>query len=144
MKKVEVETRVHEKTIDFLSRQREEMERSIQEWMGRYEEDTENKANELESLKQSRTTDLDKFEELMASYEELEKVVEEDRQIKLQEAENLKMEKLRNKHAGRIQRWWRAILKKRAEAQVISCSKSYPNQAAKQASKKSAKGKKKK
>lgn len=132
-KKIEVETRVHEKIIEFLSRQREDMEKSIQEWMNKYEEDTEAKSNELEALKQSRTTDLDKFEELMASYEEISKVVEEDKALKLLEAEAARSKKLKDDAGARITRWWKRVLAKRAA-----------EKAAKAASKKSAKGKKKK
>jgi hypothetical protein len=84
-------------------------------------------------LKQSRTSDLDKFEELMAQYEALEKVVEEDKSNKIKIAEEERMLKIKVNAVIKLQHWWLRILKKRAEAQ-----------AAKAASKKSAKGKKKK
>ena len=141
-KKIEVETRVHEKTIDYLSRQRETLENSIQDWMTRYEEDTERKANELEALRQNRTNDLDRFEELMIQFEELQKVVEEDRLNKERmEKEQQLLNKL-NKAAKIIQRIWRAYFKKRKESQVNNFQKNN-FKASKKASKKSAKGKKK-
>ncbi|KAJ3196103.1 hypothetical protein HDU67_004143 [Dinochytrium kinnereticum] len=87
MKCLSEEERAHEKIVDYLTRQRNTLEVQIQEWMTKYEEDTEAKANELDALKQKRTQDLDKFEELVAAYEELEKIVEEDRQNKQREAE---------------------------------------------------------
>ena len=130
-KKIQVETRVHEKTIDFLSSQKEILEKSIQDWMTRYEEDTERKTNELETLRQNRTSDLDRFEELMASYEELLKIVEEDRQKKEKIAEEQKWLKKLNRAARTIQKNWRYFNKKRKEAQVrtqhnlnIGCKKS--------------------
>ncbi|KAJ3294720.1 hypothetical protein HK104_003326, partial [Borealophlyctis nickersoniae] len=108
--KLDQEKKAHEKIVDFLHRQREVLERQIQDWMTKYEEDTEAKANELEALKQRRTQDLDKFEELVAAYEELEKIVEEDRQIKQREAEEMRVLKEREGAASRIQRWWRRTL----------------------------------
>ncbi|KAJ3139777.1 hypothetical protein HK101_003594 [Irineochytrium annulatum] len=101
------ESRAHEKIVDYLSRQRKMLETQIQDWMTKYEEDTESKANELDSLKQKRSQDLDKFEELVAAYEDLEKIVEEDRQNKQREAEERRVMHERISAAALIQRWWR-------------------------------------
>ncbi|KAJ3102642.1 hypothetical protein HK100_004332 [Physocladia obscura] len=109
-KKIELEMRAYEQIVDFLTRQRKGLETQIQEWMVKYEEDTESKANELESLKQKRTADLDKFEELVAAYEELEKVVEEDRQVKAREAEEKRLMNAKIAASTKIQRWWRKTL----------------------------------
>jgi hypothetical protein len=40
------------------------------------------KSLELEQLKQQRTTDLDRFEELVGSYEILEKTVDDDKAVR--------------------------------------------------------------
>ncbi|KAI8809057.1 hypothetical protein BJ742DRAFT_868723 [Cladochytrium replicatum] len=40
--------------------------KQVQDWMTRYEGDTESKTAELEALKQNRTSDPDRFEELVA------------------------------------------------------------------------------
>lgn len=40
------------------------------------------KALELEQLKQKRTADLDRFEELVSAYEILEKTVDEDKAVR--------------------------------------------------------------
>ncbi|KAJ3095213.1 hypothetical protein HDU97_007141 [Phlyctochytrium planicorne] len=109
LKCISEEERAHEKIVDYLTRQRNTLEIQIQEWMTKYEEDTEAKANELEALKQKRTQDLDKFEELVAAYEELEKIVEEDRQNKQREAEERRVNYERQSAATSIQRWWRKI-----------------------------------
>jgi hypothetical protein len=116
VKRIETETRAHEKVMDFLTRQRDELEVSIQQWMTKYEEDTESKTDELETLKMSRTTDLDKFEELMAQYEDLQKVVEEDKSQKQKIAEELRIKKLMENAAVKIQHWWKRILLKRAKS----------------------------
>jgi hypothetical protein len=78
--------------------------------MTKYEEDIDSKANELEAMKQKRSQDLDKFEELVSAYEELEKVVEEDRQIKLLEEEERRLLEMKQDAAIVIQRWWRQHL----------------------------------
>ncbi|KAI8614734.1 hypothetical protein BC830DRAFT_1161469 [Chytriomyces sp. MP71] len=109
-KQLELEQRAYEQIVDFLSRQRKGLESQIQEWMTKYEEDTEAKANELETLKQKRTADLDKFEELVTAYEELEKVVEDDRQNKAREAEEKRIMNEKAAASTKIQRWWRKKL----------------------------------
>ncbi|KAJ3052198.1 hypothetical protein HK097_006722 [Rhizophlyctis rosea] len=118
--KISQEQKAHSKIAEFLTRQREGLERQIQEWMTKYEEDTENKANELEALKQRRTQDLDRFEELVQAYEGLEKIVEEDRALKLKEAEEARVARERERAATRIQRWYRKHKKRIAEAQAAA------------------------
>ncbi|KND01788.1 uncharacterized protein SPPG_03580 [Spizellomyces punctatus DAOM BR117] len=123
-KRLEQEQRAHEKIVDFLTRQRETLERQIQDWMTKYEEDTEAKSTEIETLKQKRSQDLDKFEELLAAYEELEKIVEEDRANKQREAERLKIEKQRDMAARMVQRWWRRRLEaKKQSAKTVKSAK---------------------
>ncbi|KAI8817896.1 uncharacterized protein EV422DRAFT_603067 [Fimicolochytrium jonesii] len=109
-KRLEQEQKAHDKIVDFLTRQRETLERQIQDWMSKYEEDTESKVAELEAFKLKRSQDLDRFEELLAAYEELEKVVEEDRQNKQIEAERIRGEKLAAQAATKIQRWYKRKL----------------------------------
>ena len=115
-KKLEQEQKAHEKIMDFLASQRTQMEKSIQEWMTKYEEDTEAKANELEQLKQRRTSDLDKFEELVSAYENLEKIVDDDKAIRAQEAEEQRMMIKRESAAITIQRWYKKFKAIRNEA----------------------------
>lgn len=90
--------------------------------MTKYEEDTESKSNELEALKQRRTGDLDKFEELVQAYEELEKIVEDDRQIKQKEADEMKVLKERMGAAVRIQRFWRRMMVKLRKVSVVGAA----------------------
>ncbi|KAJ3110297.1 hypothetical protein HDU96_006740 [Phlyctochytrium bullatum] len=127
LKCISEEERAHEKIADYLTRQRNTLEVQIQEWMTKYEEDTEAKANELDALKQKRTQDLDKFEELVAAYEDLEKIVEEDRLNKQREAEEKRVLHERLKAATGIQRWWRKQLAlKIAKAQTAKSAKKTP------------------
>ncbi|KAI9355365.1 hypothetical protein DFJ73DRAFT_825307 [Zopfochytrium polystomum] len=122
-KKIEQENRAHEVIVDFLARQRRTLDSQIQDWMTKYEEDTEAKANELEALKQKRTQDLDKFEELVAAYEALEKVVEEDRQTKQREAEEKRIQQERLSACITLQRWWRRTIQKIQKANIKSAKK---------------------
>ncbi|KAI8806666.1 hypothetical protein BJ742DRAFT_815792 [Cladochytrium replicatum] len=121
LKLIEQENIAHDHIVEYLARQREALEKQIQDWMTRYEEDTESKTAELEALKQNRTSDLDQFEELVAAYEELERVVEEDRQTKVREAEEGRVLQVRTRACTRIQRWWR---RKQAEQKAAKSAKS--------------------
>jgi Fe-S cluster biosynthesis and repair protein YggX len=116
-KKLEQEELCHNKIMDFLAKQRAALEKSIQDWMISYEEDTEAKANELEALKQKRTQDLDKFEELVTNYEALEKIVEEDRKIRANEAAEESKKKEKISAAIRLQRWYKR--QRRLRSQLV-------------------------
>jgi hypothetical protein len=108
--KMKLEERAHDSISDFLGWQRTELEKSIEEWMDRYEKDTEAKTNELESLKSHRMTDQDRYDELTLKFEEMEKKVEEARQNKAREVEQKRLDTQRYFAACKIQRWWRRKL----------------------------------
>lgn len=124
IKKLEEETKAHDKILDFLSVQRHGLEKNIQEWMVSYEEDTEAKALELENLKVKRTQDLDTFEELVTTYEALEKVVDEDRRMRAQEADDLRLVARKSEAAKKIQRWYRKQVRIRAQVVFVFTNKS--------------------
>ncbi|KAJ3262299.1 Sorting nexin-3 [Boothiomyces macroporosus] len=119
MNKIKQESAAHSKIMEFLAMQRNTLEASIQDWMVRYEEDTEAKTQELESLKVRRTQDLDKFEELVTAYESLEKTVDEDRKTRAQEAEELRIQGNKLKAALQIQRWYRKQRRIRAQLAAV-------------------------
>ncbi|KAJ3372153.1 hypothetical protein GGF31_002415 [Allomyces arbusculus] len=109
-----MEGKVHAGVVDFLTRQRQVLERQIQDWLGRHEEDTEAKAAEIEALKAARAADVDRFEELVAKYEELERQVDEDRARRDREAEERRQQRAlerRVRAARKIQLWWRGFHK---------------------------------
>ncbi|KAL7747291.1 hypothetical protein RI367_007345 [Sorochytrium milnesiophthora] len=114
-KEIELEVKAHREIVDLLTRQREHLEREIQVWMDRYEVDTERKAAELEQLKTNRSNDIDRIEELEAKYEELDRLIEEDKVLKAKAAEDRKQRRAqerRERSATKIQRWWRQMLVK--------------------------------
>ncbi|KAG5457473.1 MAG: hypothetical protein BJ554DRAFT_2500 [Olpidium bornovanus] len=108
-KQIEQELKAHDKIVEFLNHQRSQLEQQIQQWMVKYEEDTEAKAKELEDLKQRRAQDLDKYEELVVKYEELERIVEDDRETRRKVAEEQRELAVKDKACRRIQRWWRRL-----------------------------------
>ncbi|KAI8901651.1 hypothetical protein BC833DRAFT_547888 [Globomyces pollinis-pini] len=118
LNRLEQENLAHEKIMEYLANERQLLEKSIQDWMTCYEEDTEAKSVELENLKVKRTKDLDKFEELVSAYESLEKIVDEERRIRTQEAEDQRMIMMRESAATKIQRFYRK--QKRIRAQLLA------------------------
>lgn len=104
-----IEQKAHQTIMDFLALQRQELEVQIQEWMNKYETDTEAKAQELEALKQQRAADFERYEELVSQYEDLEKKVEEDRVAKEQAVTERKVTAQRVRAARKIQNWWRKL-----------------------------------
>jgi hypothetical protein len=117
IKRINQEHLAHEKIMAFLASEREELERSIQDWMVHYEEDTEAKSQELDILKSKRAADLDRFEDLVSQYETLEKIVDEDRKLRAQEQEELMVSKRKENAAINIQRWYRK--QKRVRQQMV-------------------------
>ncbi|TPX38212.1 hypothetical protein SmJEL517_g00411 [Synchytrium microbalum] len=116
LRKIELEDVAHEKIMEFLTRQREDVERQVEEWMVKYEQDTEAKATAIENIKHERATNVDKFEQLVQMFEELEHAMEEERK-KAEDEKKLMMQK--SQSARRLQRWWRGQLeKKRASAKA--------------------------
>lgn len=135
LKRISVEGKVHDKTMAFLTWQRGTLETSIQEWMVKYEVDTEQKAVELETLKQQRAADLDRFEELVASYESLERTVDEERIAWQAEAEEARVAANRLAAALVIQTWYKKF-------RLVKNQKQAASKAAKKAGGKKKKGKK--
>jgi hypothetical protein len=116
-KKIELEVKCHDRIVQFLAKQRDEMEKQIQEWMTKYEDDTEKKTNELESLKSQRAQDLEKFENLVNQYEEYEKFVEEYKLSKKREEETRILIESQTKACLVLQKFWRRYVERLRESQ---------------------------
>ncbi|KAI9219383.1 hypothetical protein BC828DRAFT_416523 [Blastocladiella britannica] len=128
---LEVETRAHALAADHLHRQRGMLDRAIQGWMTKHEEDTEKLAGAIETLKSTRVADVDRYEELVAKFEELERAVEAEnaqRQKQVDDRKSVREQERRARAARSIQRWWRARMLKihpeRAAAAARSASAS--------------------
>jgi hypothetical protein len=107
LQQIQYEQKAHQVMMEFMTAQRDELDVQIQEWMTNYEEGVENKAQELENLKQQRTQDMDRYDELAVKYETLDKQVEDMRQQKQREEEEVRHLALMVKYSTKIQRWWR-------------------------------------
>lgn len=102
-----METEAHNTVVDFLNWQREQLEIQIQEWMEKYERDTEQKTQDIELLKQKRASDSEHFEQLTKELEKLTKLVEEENEKRRIFVEASKQVLLQKQMVRRIQRWWR-------------------------------------
>ena len=111
--RLKMEIEAHQSIMDFLSDQRGHMERNVQVWITKYEEDLESKAKELEELKIKRNEDTARCETLVLSYEELEKKVAEAKQLRAIQIEEAKKLAEQEKQAIKIQRWWKKIFEKK-------------------------------
>jgi len=108
-KKIEQEQTAHERIVEFLERQRGELEKQIEEWMQKYEHDIESKCQQIQDVQGQLEQDTEEFESLIQKYEELETLVQEDREQQQQLEYQQKLNELRNEASRTIQRWWRRI-----------------------------------
>ncbi|KXS19359.1 hypothetical protein M427DRAFT_28841 [Gonapodya prolifera JEL478] len=99
---IEQEQTAHQRIVDYLSYRRRLLDDDIQAWMSKYEQDMESKSQQIDALKQQRSADLDKFEELVTLYEELLQLVEDDK--KTEDETNHQANGTINRAAIQIQR----------------------------------------
>ncbi|ORX79261.1 hypothetical protein BCR32DRAFT_234341 [Anaeromyces robustus] len=112
-KKIEQEQTAHERIVEFLERQRGELEKQIEEWMQKYEHDIESKCQQIQDVQSQLEQDTEEFETLIQKYEELETLVQDDREQQQQLEYQQKLNELRNEASRKIQRWWRRIWRNR-------------------------------
>jgi DNA repair exonuclease SbcCD ATPase subunit len=110
-KKIEQEQMAHERIVEFLERQRGELEKQIEEWMQKYERDIEDKCQQIQDVQGQLEKDTEEFESLSQRYEELEAKVQEDREQQQQLEYQQKLNELRTEAASKIQKWWRRIFR---------------------------------
>ena len=87
-----------------------EFSAKLTEWTQKYQEDTERKKEELESVIEKRAEGLEKLKSQTALCEETEKFVAKVKAEKerLRKAKELEMK--RERSAIKIQAWWRGIM----------------------------------
>lgn len=81
--------------------------------MDKYDNDVEDKQNELDSLKSNKASDLAKLQELTQKYHEYSKVVEDDKSEKERLRREAERELEEQKACTTIQAWWRGIMVRR-------------------------------
>ena len=107
----DIEKKVHSVSMQFLKKKQVEMQEEVLNWSNKYENDTQNKDKDLESLKLNHQRDLVKLKELEIKYKE-ELAAKEQREL---EARRDKEEAIQADHdqetvsraALKIQALWR-------------------------------------
>jgi len=109
----EKEAKVNSATELYLNNQQVLLEEKLEFWIKKYETDTKAKQHELDTLKASRSRDLEKTEELLLLFDEYEKFIVHDRieQERINKKARLEMDELNS--ATLLQCWWRTKLVER-------------------------------
>ncbi|XP_036440681.1 dynein regulatory complex protein 9 [Colossoma macropomum] len=108
--KLDEETRVHTEMVSFLKDNQTSLGEKLEYWMERYEKDTEDKQQELNTLKINKTNNLAQLQDLAKKYRETEQVIIEDRLEKENLRKQLEKDQLERDAATKIQSWWRGSL----------------------------------
>lgn len=110
---VENEARCNTEIESFLRQHHTLLEEKVERWMDKYDNDVEDKQNELDSLKSNKASDLAKLQELTQKYHEYSKVVEDDKSEKERLRREAERELEEQKACTTIQAWWRGIMVRR-------------------------------
>ncbi|KAL7870905.1 hypothetical protein SRHO_G00084020 [Serrasalmus rhombeus] len=137
--KLDEETRVHMEMVSFLKDNQTSLGEKLEYWMERYEKDTEDKQQELNTLKINKTNNLAQLQDLAKKYREREQVIIEDRLEKENLRKQLEKDLLERDAATKIQSWWRGSLVRKG----LGAYKKSKKPKTKEGKKGKAKGKKK-
>ncbi|KAL7878455.1 hypothetical protein AOLI_G00094290 [Acnodon oligacanthus] len=138
--KLDEETRVHMEMVSFLKDNQTRLGGKLEYWMERYEKDTEDKQQELNTLKINKTNNLAQLQDLAKKYREREQVIIEDRLEKENLRKQLEKDRLERDAATKIQSWWRGSLVRKG----LGAYKKSKKSKTKEGKKGKGKGKKKK
>eukprot|EP00158_Paraphelidium_tribonemae_P002756 Partr_v1_DN25640_c0_g1_i2_m4854 len=108
-RELEYERQAHEQMVEFLTWQREELEKSIEEVMNRFEVDLETKSKMLDDLKQKKEDTHDKYEDLQTEYDVIERTVVEEKEENARKIEGLVQGMRKLRAARKLQKWWRKV-----------------------------------
>ncbi|MCJ8733645.1 hypothetical protein PDJAM_G00226030 [Pangasius djambal] len=109
-KKLKEEEKAHEELEVFLKNNQTSLEEKLEHWMERYDNDTEDKQRELNTLKTNKSNNLAQLQDLAKKYRDSEQVIIEDRLEKEKLRKQLEREHLQRNAAIKIQSWWRGTL----------------------------------
>ena len=105
---IDEENRCNLEMGNFLNSAIDKMKEMIVVWTERSDRETLQKQVDLDNLKNSRTKDLEKYQNLARTFAEYEKVVLEDRFEKDKEIRKQEQEKFELEATIKIQAWWRS------------------------------------
>ncbi|KAB5575204.1 hypothetical protein PHYPO_G00218170 [Pangasianodon hypophthalmus] len=109
-KKLKEEEKAHEELEVFLKNNQTSLEEKLEYWMERYDNDTEDKQRELNTLKTNKSNNVEQLQDLAKKYRDSEQVIIEDRLEKEKLRKQLEKEQLQRNAAIKIQSWWRGTL----------------------------------
>ena len=109
-KKIDTEERSHHEIENYLKKHQKILEDKVQFWMQKYEDDIRSKNHDLNVLKYSKQSDLDRLHELLQRYTELEKAIVHERIEKEKSRRKLLQDQLEYDGALLIQNWIRGEL----------------------------------
>eukprot|EP00055_Hartaetosiga_balthica_P010748 m.46927 g.46927 ORF g.46927 m.46927 type:complete len:388 (-) comp7297_c0_seq1:969-2132(-) len=109
-KNISLEQTAHDELESFLNRSYARLGKKLDEWTAKYDNDTEMKQSNLESLRDQRAQGLASLKEMTETVNEYQKVISQDRKKKLKQEEEAKRVLLETAAAIRVQAWWRGML----------------------------------
>ncbi|KAG7332901.1 hypothetical protein KOW79_003036 [Hemibagrus wyckioides] len=109
-KKLMEEEKSHKELEAFLKNNQESLEKKLEYWMERYDKDTEDKQQELTTLKTNKSNNLAQIHDGVGKYQDCEQVIKEDRLEKDDLRKQLENEQLQRKAAIKIQSCWRGTM----------------------------------
>ncbi|KAM6258445.1 dynein regulatory complex protein 9 isoform 2-T2 [Porphyrio hochstetteri] len=111
--KTEEEIRVHVETENFLRQHHKKVEEKLEYWVDKYENDTDAKDEELETLKASKANNMEMLQRLAEECQTFEETIISDRAEKAAKRRELEQDALELKSILKLQAWWRGTMVRR-------------------------------
>uniref|UniRef100_A0A8C4WT29 Dynein regulatory complex protein 9 n=1 Tax=Eptatretus burgeri TaxID=7764 RepID=A0A8C4WT29_EPTBU len=106
----------------FLTHKYAELEDKLEHWMERYDNDIEDKQQEMNNIKITRANDRTKIQELTKKYMEYESVIIKHELMKEAERKMKEREELEFKSIIKLQAWWRGVRVRKGMVVVVTLS----------------------
>ncbi|NXJ69453.1 DRC9 protein, partial [Rostratula benghalensis] len=107
------EIRVHMEIDNFLRRLHKKVEEKLENWVDKFENDTDAKEEELDALKALKANNLEKLRQLATECQMFEETIIRDRAEREAEKRQQERDALELKSILKLQAWWRGIMVRR-------------------------------
>ncbi|NXM77445.1 DRC9 protein, partial [Serilophus lunatus] len=111
--KTDEEIHIHRVTENFLRQQYQKVEERLQYWMDKYENDTNVKDEELETLKALKAENLETVKKFAKECLTFEETIITDRSEKETKRKQREQEALEKKSILKLQAWWKGTMVRR-------------------------------
>ncbi|NWI50246.1 DRC9 protein, partial [Calyptomena viridis] len=111
--KADEEMQIHMETEDFLRQQHQKVEKKLEYWMDKYENDTTVKEEELDALKALRAENLETMKKFAKECLTFEETIITDRSEKEAQRKQREQEALEKKSILKLQAWWKGTMVRR-------------------------------